>query len=107
MTGVSPSRRSSRCRRVSVWVAAVLVLLVAMPAGAQAPPQEVRLVALTEELKFDVEEFTVTAGRPVVLTLDNPSDMPHNAVFTVPGEGMNMTIALEAWSLPDALEREY
>ncbi len=46
---------------------------------------ELTIIAVAEEMRFDVTEFTVRAGQSVVLTLDNPDYLPHNLIIVNPG----------------------
>lgn len=77
------------------------------PGAPGAPAQEVVIGSLTDVMKFDRDAFTVEAGRPVLLTLTNASDMQHNLLVCRPGRDVHMTVAQQAWAMPDALEREY
>ena len=45
----------------------------------------VPIVPIPHQMLFDVVEFTVPAGRPVEIRLDNRDVMPHNVVITRPG----------------------
>jgi azurin len=50
-------------------------------------PRVVVLRTLTEQMMFDLNYFTVQAGKPVQVVLDNANDnMPHNFVLVVPGQ---------------------
>jgi azurin len=40
---------------------------------------------LTEQMMYDLRYFTVQAGKPVQVILDNTDNMPHNIVVTAPG----------------------
>ncbi|WP_461104896.1 PVC-type heme-binding CxxCH protein [Spirosoma koreense] len=44
----------------------------------------VRMKTVREEMRFDKKEFTVTAGKPVELVLENPDAMQHNLVIGKP-----------------------
>ena len=56
---------------------------------------QLTLRAVPGELRYDTASLTVTAGRPVEITLINPDTMPHNLVITTPGDaqplGMQVT----------------
>ncbi|MBC7890698.1 MAG: hypothetical protein H7Y12_00670 [Sphingobacteriaceae bacterium] len=54
--------------------------------GAAADPdvQRVKLKVLPEKLQFDKKEFSVEAGKPVEITLENPDQMQHNLVVCRP-----------------------
>ncbi|MFK7789697.1 MAG: plastocyanin/azurin family copper-binding protein, partial [Phycisphaeraceae bacterium] len=47
-------------------------------------------------MKYDKETLTVTAGRPVELTLINPDTMEHNLVITKPGQAQGIGAAMSA-----------
>lgn len=47
-------------------------------------------------MKYDKEKLTVTAGRPVELTLINPDTMEHNLVVTLPGRAQEIGIDMSA-----------
>ncbi|GAB2593254.1 PVC-type heme-binding CxxCH protein [Spirosoma areae] len=44
----------------------------------------VRIKTVREEMRFDKKEFTVTAGKPVEIVLENPDAMQHNLVIGKP-----------------------
>nr|WP_293834117.1 PVC-type heme-binding CxxCH protein [uncultured Arsenicibacter sp.] len=46
--------------------------------------QVIRMKTIREEMKFDKKEFTVTAGKQVVIILENPDAMQHNLVIGKP-----------------------
>ncbi len=37
------------------------------------------------EMRYDTESFTVTPGETIAILLENPDEIPHNLVITVPG----------------------
>lgn len=47
-------------------------------------------------MKYDQEKLTITAGRPVELTLINPDTMEHNLVITLPGRAQEIGVAMSA-----------
>lgn len=47
---------------------------------------ELTLKAIVEEMRYDVDEFRVEAGQPVVLHFENPDFMPHNLMIVEPGK---------------------
>jgi azurin len=53
---------------------------------------------LTEQMMYDLRYFTVQAGKPVQVILDNTDTMPHNIVITAPGAMQE--IALTAGAMP-------
>ncbi len=48
-------------------------------------PQRIELRTLPERMRYDKEQFTVRAGRPVRLRLQNPDAMMHNLLIVQPG----------------------
>ena len=56
----------------------------------------VRVGTIIERMKFDVETFTVKAGKKIELTFDNPDFLPHNIVITQPGAGQEIALAAMA-----------
>jgi lysophospholipase L1-like esterase/azurin/glucose/arabinose dehydrogenase len=46
---------------------------------------QLTITAVVSEMVFDVAQFTIRAGQPVVLTVNNPDYMPHNLLLTEPG----------------------
>ena len=77
------------------------------PARAKAPPVEITLRALPDQMRYDVTEFRVFAGDRVRLVLRNDDFMPHNVVVCRPREHVSpgapedngMEVALAAWAL--------
>ncbi|WP_266366369.1 PVC-type heme-binding CxxCH protein [Tellurirhabdus rosea] len=47
--------------------------------------QVIRIKAVREAMQFDKKEFSVTAGKPVEIILENPDAMQHNLVIGQPG----------------------
>jgi len=54
------------------------------------------IAAVPGQMKYDKQTLTVTAGRPVELTLTNPDTMEHNLVITLPGRAQEIGIAMSA-----------
>ncbi len=48
---------------------------------------------LREQVMYDLHYFTVEAGKPVQVVLDNTDNMPHNFVLTMPGKMMDVVNA--------------
>ncbi len=46
--------------------------------------QVIRIKAIREALKYDLTQFTVTAGKPVEIIFENPDAMQHNVVIGKP-----------------------
>jgi azurin len=59
------------------------------------------LHTLTEQMMYDLHYFTVQAGKPVQIILDNTDNMPHNVVITVPGAFQEIALTAGAMSPPD------
>lgn len=67
------------------------------PAPASAPEKEeevaatrkgatvIRIKSIQNEMKFDLKNFTVEAGKTVEIIFENPDFMQHNIVITKPG----------------------
>jgi glucose/arabinose dehydrogenase/plastocyanin/lysophospholipase L1-like esterase/HEAT repeat protein len=53
---------------------------------AELVVQVVVIKAVPEELLYDVEAFTVEAGKPVEIRFINPTNMAHNLLITKPGK---------------------
>ncbi|WP_089321352.1 PVC-type heme-binding CxxCH protein [Pontibacter ummariensis] len=53
-------------------------------ASAEAP-QQIRISVIKNEMKYNLKDFTVEAGRPVEIIFENPDFMQHNLVITKPG----------------------
>ena len=62
---------------------------------------------LTEQMMYDLHYFTVQAGKPVQVILDNTDTMPHNIVITAPGALQEIALtagAMQASGDPAAKE---
>jgi glucose/arabinose dehydrogenase/azurin len=71
-------------------------------------PKRLEIRAVEGAMRFDVEEFTVEAGREVEIVFRNPDVMPHNVVVTAPGAGEKVGRAADAMAAaPDAYERNF
>jgi azurin len=65
-------------------------------------PRVVVIHTLTEQMMFDLNYFTVQAGKPVEVILDNSADtMPHNFVLVKPGQLTPMALKAGAMAQPD------
>ncbi len=70
---------------------------------AQYEVQIVRIGAIPHNTAFDVGEFTVQAGKQVIIVLDNTDIMPHNLVIAAPGSLTEIGQKAEAMAaLPNA-----
>lgn len=85
-------------------------LAAVLPAEQGAPIRKslrelaVRVVVLhtlTEQMMFDLHYFTVQAGKPVQIVLDNTDNMPHNLVITTPGGVTEVGMQAGTLSAPD------
>ena len=69
-------------------------------------PQVVRMSTLHERMQFTITEFTVKAGAPVKLILDNPDATPHNLLIVKPGSEDEIgQAANQMATLPGAFEK--
>ncbi len=59
------------------------------------------LHTLTEQMMYDLHYFTVQAGKPGQIILDNTDNMPHNVVITAPGAFQEIALTAGAMSPPD------
>lgn len=72
----------------------------ALPASIKPEADDLTLATLTigtlTGMKYDKTSLTVTAGRPVELTMVNTDTMEHNLVITLPGRAQEIGIAMSA-----------
>ena len=54
---------------------------------------ELRVNTIVEQMKYDVTEFKVKAGKNVKLTFANPDALPHNLVIVNPGKATEVGLA--------------
>jgi azurin/glucose/arabinose dehydrogenase/lysophospholipase L1-like esterase len=67
------------------------------PVAEPTPPDgAIAIRTVMEEMRYDVESFTVKAGAPVELWFYNPDYMPHNIVIGQPGSADEIGLAAEA-----------
>ncbi len=70
--------------------------------------QVVLVRTVPHSVAFDVAEFSVEAGQPVVIVLENPDIAPHNLVLCRPGSLQEVGRAAEAMAnLPDGFARGF
>ncbi|PQA54132.1 PVC-type heme-binding CxxCH protein [Siphonobacter curvatus] len=70
--------------------------------------QTVKIKTVTEKLQFSLKEFTVKAGQPVEIILDNPDQMQHNLVIGKPKSLEVIGKAADAMiTRPDAVYKSY
>ena len=62
--------------------------------------QIVRIVAVPEQMVFDLKWFAVEAGKPVQIVLENPDAMQHNLLVSQPGSLREIGTAATAMPLP-------
>ena len=68
----------------------------------------IRLRVVPEALQFDRKEFSVTAGKPVEITFENPDAMQHNVVIGKPASLEIIGAAADKMiTAPDGAERSY
>jgi putative heme-binding domain-containing protein len=71
-------------------------------------PQIIVIRPVRDSLTYDVQQFTVQAGRPVELLFVNTDLMPHNLLVAEPGSLSTVGLAGEAMAAePDAWERAF
>ncbi len=68
------------------------VLCASAPALQAQAPVQITLRTLSAQMKFDLNEITVSPGAKVVLTFENPDDMPHNVAFCEPGTNLDQLV---------------
>ncbi|MBO9639194.1 MAG: ThuA domain-containing protein [Siphonobacter aquaeclarae] len=70
--------------------------------------QVVKLKTVTEKLQFNLKEFTVVAGQPVEVQIENPDQMQHNFVIGKPKSLEAIGKAADAMiTRPDAVYKSY
>ncbi|MFK5924076.1 MAG: ThuA domain-containing protein [Verrucomicrobiota bacterium] len=82
-----------------------LRFLMAKPDDLKA---DVVIKTIPEQLRYDLKEFTVKAGKPFVLRFENPDNMPHNIVFTLIGAKDEIGLLADQMAAdPEAAKRAY
>ena len=56
-------------------------------------PDAIVIRTLVDQMKFDTESFTVTAGQPVKIWFENPDYSPHNLIFGEPNSAAEIAAA--------------
>lgn len=70
--------------------------------------KKIVIKTITNEMKYDVTKFEVTAGEQVELVLENPDFMQHNLIITKPGKKERVGMAADKMAAdPNAAERNY
>ncbi|WP_224995567.1 PVC-type heme-binding CxxCH protein [Cesiribacter sp. SM1] len=78
---------------------------MAETAGA---PQQIRIRVIKNEMKYDLKNFTVEAGKPVEIIFENPDFMQHNLVITAQGALQKVGAAADKLaSDPNGAEMQY
>lgn len=73
-----------------------------------AETQVIRIKAIREEMKYDLKEFTVKAGKPVEIVFENPDAMQHNILIGKPGSLEKIGNAADQMiTQQDAAEKHY
>ncbi|MDX1637038.1 MAG: ThuA domain-containing protein [Balneolaceae bacterium] len=68
----------------------------------------IRIKTVINEMRYDVEDFTVEAGRQVEIVFENPDFMQHNLLIIQPGALQEVGEAADEMAgEPDAAERQY
>lgn len=98
---------------LSICVLFGLSLTDRLSRAAEADGAEVQEITLKPDetgMRFDVTEFTVTAGQPVKITFDNtsPVPLPHNVLILKPDSLQKVgALANAMLTDPQALARQY
>ena len=69
--------------------------------GSGGGGEQLAISADPSELKFDKAELTAPAG-PVTITMQNPSDVPHNVVIDADGAKPGDTVSKDGESVASA-----
>ncbi len=68
----------------------------------------VHLKTVKNEMKYDISEFAVQAGKPVEIVFENPDFMQHNVVITQPGAKEIVGAAADKLATdPQGAEKQY
>ncbi len=68
----------------------------------------VHIKTIKNELKYDVTEFVVQAGKPVELVFENTDFMQHNVVIVLPGEKEKVGAAADKLAMdPNGAAKDY
>lgn len=84
------------------------------PGDGDGPPDlgkikaDVVLKTVPGQMKYDLKEFTVSAGKKVKLLFDNPDHMPHNVVVCQIGAKQEVGALADAMATdPKAMEKQF
>ncbi|MPZ17960.1 MAG: hypothetical protein GEV06_08620 [Luteitalea sp.] len=68
----------------------------------------IRIEAVSAQMRFDIERFSVEAGQEVEIVFVNPDEMPHNLLITSPGAMETVSLEAEAMAAkPDAFAKSF
>jgi putative heme-binding domain-containing protein len=68
----------------------------------------IRIGTVLEQMRYDIDQIVVQAGKPVQILFENGDMMPHNLVVTLPGALEEIGLLAEATATsPDAASRQY
>lgn len=77
-------------------------------AESESDAQQVLIRTIKNDMKYDIKEFTVEAGKEVVITFENPDFMQHNLLILSPGSLEEVGRAADRMaSESGAAERDY
>ncbi|MFW5726652.1 MAG: PVC-type heme-binding CxxCH protein, partial [bacterium] len=80
----------------------------AVASAASADAQQVLIRTIKNDMKYDIKEFKVEAGKEVLITFENPDFMQHNLLILSPGSLEKVGKAADAMaSEPGAAEKNY
>lgn len=100
-SAVTPDNKERLTRLYEAWG-------IAKPEAADPNVEVVRLKTVREEMRYDKKEFTVTAGKPVELVLENPDAMQHNLVIGKPKSMETIGLAADKMiTAKDGAEKNY
>lgn len=76
------------------------------PVSGQA--QKIRIGVIQNEMKYDIADFVVEAGKPVELTFVNEDFMQHNLLICAPGSMEKVGEAADEMAMaPEGTEKQY
>jgi azurin len=68
----------------------------------------IRIEAVVDQMKFDIESFSVEAGEEVEIVFVNPDHMPHNLIVAAQGALEDVSLKAEAMaSRPDGFQKHF
>ena len=70
--------------------------------------QKVKIGVVKNEMKYDLTEFVVKAGKPVEITFINDDFMQHNLIISIPGSLEKVGVAADKLAMEsDGAEKQY